>query len=432
MSRQACAFTIIEILVASSLFMMLMGVAAFSFQRLNEGGRYAQKIVELHQRSDAIIRMLEEDLRMLQQTVAVHIDKDSDPNSFTFMRQITNYTQQGFGGNDLVSSITGIGQEQVHWTDLIWVKWEWGNGDFRRGNSRSHHVRTGWTGDRRYTDNTRQYLKHVNFKVRGGTDFHGMHRNGIPAIPQKYFVHYYGNGNFVGVNNDGSTNARPGDQIRVYKKIAASDFDGNETLFFDKLTSPWLSGDYSHWYTTYMVGNDEMLSDEAFAVCNRDGLTFNKDRLNLEGSDDHDGNDNYYYPSQMEATFSGVEYMTIDFLKRNGQEISSADDDDTISDGATTIDINGIADDASGAGIDKRPVNVRVSFLLHSLDQNEIDVSDYDTDGDTDEYLVQAVRDAVSAEGLSTRAEEIEAFRRHCRELAGSSVVVNYTIKLSL
>ncbi len=432
MMQSRAAFTIIEILVASTLFTMLMGVAAFAFQRLNEGGQYAQRIIELHERSDSIIRLMEEDMRALQQTVAIHIDTDSALRSFTFMRQTTNQNDAGFGGNDIVGSLTGLGQEEAQRGDVSWVKWQWGDGDIKRAISRPHFTFNGWTGDRRYTDNTKQYIKNVNFAT-SGTAYYGMHRNGITPTPQKQFLYFYGNGNFRTVNSDGSVNAQPGDQIHVYKKVAATDFNGNNCVHFDELTSKWrVDNDFNHWYTTYLVGNDEQLSNQAFAVMNADGKTFNKDRLNLEGCDDNDGNGNYYYPDRTQALFTGVEFMEIKFFKRNGTEIDAGDDDDTINDGATTIDINGIADDASGVGIEKRPVVLRITFLLHSIDRNEIDEGDYDNDGDDTEYLVQAVRDMVAAEGLATRQEQIDSFKKHAQGLSASSVVVNYAIKLGL
>ena len=261
-----------------------------------------------------------------------------------------------------------------------------------------------------------------------------MHRNGIPPTPQIKFVHFYGNGTFKPVAADGSVNSNPGDQIRIYKKVKYSDFNGNNCLLFDRINSPWrTTNDYSHWYTTLKVGNDEVLSDEAFAVCNADGKSFNKDRLYLEGSDDNDGKGNYFYPDRTQILFSGLEYMTMIPTKRDGTPLTVADEDDTLNDGAATIDINGIATDASGKGIEKRPIIMRVSFLIHSIDQSALDESDYDADGDTSEYLVQAVRDIVDQELPSgTRQEKIDGFKKHCQLLSETSVVVNYAIRLSI
>ncbi|NRA37306.1 MAG: hypothetical protein HRU15_04145, partial [Planctomycetes bacterium] len=164
-----------------------------------------------------------------------------------------------------------------------------------------------------------------------------------------------------------------------------------------------------------------------------DGKSFNKDYLNLVGSDhsaDVDSNGDAIYPSQMKEIFDSLCYFDVSFVKLDGSEIAQADSDDTTGDGAGSIDINGI--DKNGNGKDKRPNHVRISFVLHSIDPFISDFEDYDQDDDIDETLVNALLDIVNDESNDNRIDNITSFRQHCSNLSHASILIQHSVKLGL
>ena len=422
-------FTLIEVLVASTLFVSLMGVAAFSFQRMSAGARYAESIIALHKKSDDILRLMTADLRLLQPSCAVHFQQTTAPYSITFAIPTTNQTQKLQHDGQTESGISAVGYDEEQRADIIWARWEWGDSDIKRGVSRSRHK---GAHIRRYIDDTEEALRSVAL-LPAGTQQSGMQINGRAPVPHQHFVNFWGNGNFKIAAADGSVNAASGDQIKVYTHISSSQFNDKDCVYFESINAPWrVHNDYSHWYTSYLVGNTGDLSAEAYAVCNADGKTFNKDKINLMGTPDVDADGNYYYPSQVFRLFHGVEYMWLDLYKIDGSKIAVGDEDDTLNDGATSIDISGIDTAGYGSNLSKRPVLIDISFLLHSLNESEPDEADFDEDGVITESLTQAVRDRVADEKHPSRTEKIESFKKHVRSLGETALYIQYSVNVGM
>ena len=257
----------------------------------------------------------------------------------------------------------------------------------------------------------------------------GVQRNAISPTPQQHYDFFEGTGaSLLSVAADGSVPAQPSQKVQVYQKVADSYFTGSECILINTSDAPWRTGDYRHLFTTIEVGNDTVIPD-AYAVRNVDGRSLNKDRLNLIGCDETDADGNAYYPSQVRYQFSGVEYIQVDLIGRNGNVINSANETDRLNDGANSIDISGI-DPHHGYGFEKRPSCVRVSYLLHAVDSQEKDETDYDNDSDLEETLADAIRTMVANEGLSTRIEQMESYRSHASQFGFAGFIITQSIQL--
>ena len=421
-------FTLVEILVAMAIGLMVVGILTNVFMNLSAGSRTVLEMLELHARSDAMTRLLESDIKDLQQTAAIHLQAD-DTHSFTFMRAVTNQDESVTHRGNTLTGANPFVAVSSRKTGLIWVRWEWGDGVVSRGESpRSVAPRYGERYFRRI-NNTHNYLFRDDNGVTGAP--YGMQGNGLLPQHQRYYVHFEGTGSKGDFNLvTGAFTQNPGEKLSVFKRISDTyevSTGGGNWLWcslFDTDKSVWrFNHNYNHLYTTLILGNSDKLSGEnAYAVVNVDGITVNKDRLNLLGSDeDFDANGELLYESQLRPVFTSIEYFDIALQRRDGTQIG---------DGSQSIDINGI-DPINGAGFDVRPTIVTVSCLIHNI-KDEIDELDYDQDGNSEEPLASAVRDLVGAESYVTVNEQRRAFARHCRKNGFQSLSVTKSIKISL
>ena len=104
--------------------------------------------------------------------------------------------------------------------------------------------------------------------------------------------------------------------------------------------------------------------------------------------------------------------MHVELIGRDGEVMESADETDRLGDGSKSLDFSGLHP-ATGEGYEKRPLSVRVSFLLHAISPEILDDEDFNGNGITDELFSTAIREKVEAESLATRKEKIEAFERY-------------------
>ena len=250
----------------------------------------------------------------------------------------------------------------------------------------------------------------------------------MPPTPQRYFKYFEGLGSTVHpLSMDGDSAAKYGEKLQVYQTVSESQYV-NSTIceLFDTDVSSWRSDDYRHLYKTLELGNTDPIAD-AYAVLNEDGLSVNKDRLNLLGCDATDSNGYKIYPSQLKVLYGSIEYLDLSFIKRDGHRIADIDDDDTLNDGSTSIDINGV-DPVLGHGSGNRPKSAHVSFLMHDVTVEYLDDEDFDQDNDTEESLASAVRAVVEAEGHATRVEKIQAFLKHINRFGFAGILIDQSV----
>ena len=428
MNKGEKGFTLVEILVSTTLFVSLMALVSISFQRLSAGSEKSLQVLELTAKADAILRYMESDIRNIPNTTPIHLQTNSKPFTLTFMAPVNDTHPRYFHRGNTENSANFFEKRSLRNTDLIWVRWEWGDGLCSRGQSRidglhlsaesyihsETNVKTGAT------------LKTLDLVSSPGS---GIQRNGINPTPQRHYEFFEGTGAGINqVSSDGSVLAAPAEKIAVYRIVNNSQFSSSSSTVIDTDDAPWRSGDYRHLYTTVEVGNDSLIPD-AYAVRNQDGKTLNKDRLNLLGSDAKDGDGNYIYPSQMRLLYDGMEYTEIQLIGRNGTIIDALSESDRLKDGGNSIDISGV-DRCLGIGYGNRPTHMRISYLLHSVDVKERDELDYDGDDDYDESLATAIRDVVDSEGLSTRLEKVHSYRKHAARQGFSSILINQSVKM--
>lgn len=430
--KKISGFTLVEILVAMTLFVALTGIATHSFMRLSSGSNKTIRVLDLHTKSDAILRTLEQDMRSLQQTIAIQYKETADYGQFVFMKPTTDQESHLTHRGETLSTENRFYNTHPRFADFVWVAWRWENGLFYRGQSRksSNQEDPGVDGRNHRANCTRLVVKSVD--ARTGFAL-GMQMNGVPPTPQRQFCYFEGVGDTIhAVLNDGSSAAGPAEKIAVYEKVNNAHYFGTTMcLHFDMSDSVWRTQqDYRHLYTTLELGNDTQLAD-AYAVRNPDGKSVNKDKLNVFGCEAVDGDGDLIYPSQLQMSYDAMDYFQMQLVKANGQVIGTADDDDTLADAQESIDINGL-DPVTGLGAEKRPRHIRLSFLLHDVTLRFVDEEDFDNDGNETELLSQAIKDLVSKSGAITRLEKMNEFRRLAAQLGYSSFLVEHSINLGL
>ena len=156
---------------------------------------------------------------------------------------------------------------------------------------------------------------------------------------------------------------------------------------------------YLHYLHSYsVVGNRFPLSDETYAVRNPDGISYNKDRLNLLGAEDETtaSDPQIIFPSQLVPLnqINNVECVCLSFHLSDG---SMPMDADTLNDSTATIDIKGTGpqlDKSSPDIIKNRPDYSLFSFLMHDIPVDALDIDDIDQDPSTD-FLIKAIRNHI-------------------------------------
>ncbi len=440
----ASAFTIVELMVATTLFVSLMGLVTVAFARLSNASEKALQILNLHTRADTIQRQLERDFRAMLPVAAVHLQTEDKPYTITFMRQVTDL-HPGVFRKDALKPGTNPFESRFftkhRMCDTVWIRYRWGDGSLDRGLSRVNELtlyRLGNNGTDWHA-NTEEYLWTPKFSTRPST---GVHANAITPMVQQHYDFFEGKGNINTVGSDGDCIAAATEKVAIYQNARNRLFLGKKTGWgVPAVPQVWENApfDYRHLYTTICTGNEIQLSDpdvaddnmpddgqnDAYAVRNADGNSVNKDRLNLVGATDtftdSDGEEHQLYPSQMMPLFDGVEYMQLELIGRDGEVLESGDETDRLSDGNKSLDFSGLHP-ATGDGYENRPIGVRVSFLLHAISNEIKDEEDFNDNGDTQELLSAAIRDKVLNDSLATRTDEIAAFERYALKFGYSCI----------
>ncbi len=429
MSSHRHAFTLIEILVASALFVSLMGVSAVAFQRISNGSEKALQVLELHSRADILLRYLESDLRNMPQTTAVHLQNTSEPYTLTFMKPVVDTNPAYFHLGNTENNNNYFEAESPRLTDLIWVRWHWEQGALKRGQSRKNEssVDAGSSSNATYVSATDDKIRDLNLESAVPR---GIQNNAVSPMAQQHYDYFKGLGASThSIDADGVSAAAPAQKLPVFQTLSSTLYSGNASTLFDTAAAPWrVDTDYNHLYTTLDLGNETQIAD-AYAVRNVDGLSVNKDYLNLLGNDATDADGNFIYPTQMRYLFSGIEYLELGLLGRDGQLLGGGDETDRLGDAQASLDFSGI-NPINGYGYNQRPTHVRVSYLLHSIDLTNRDDLDFDADADYDEALADAIRTIVDGESHPTRIDKIHAFQKYALRHGFASVLINQSVQL--
>ncbi|NRA37067.1 MAG: prepilin-type N-terminal cleavage/methylation domain-containing protein, partial [Planctomycetes bacterium] len=330
-------FTLIELLISVTLFMLLIGITAKILSTLNKMGAKAVTIVEMHQQAGEILNVFTNDMRNMHLTTAYSMSF-SDPlvPQTTFMsnqKREQGKASGSYGPYSLSADKTN--------TDFIWVRWEMDhlNGTLKRGRSRPPA-----------TSYIIASSAETNIHVTTQTSDKGISQYQRFATPQTQMLYFEGGAKLWDDNvawtwnADGGTasvaGSLPGDKRRLFHNCAFEDSTGNYNYPDPKFIS--IQNYKFLIYNKSVIGNSSPLSDECYAVKNADGLSYNKDRINLIGSLDKTTPSDpdkavELYPNQITRLCDNIDCVNISYHLANENEPVS---DDTLND-VDSIDVNG-------------------------------------------------------------------------------------------
>ena len=380
-------FTLVELLIAVSIFMILMGITAKLLATLSDLGKKSIAVVEMHQQAFEIINVFTNDMRNMHLTTAFSLSfEDQDIPQSTFM---TNQKkEQGKGGGSY--GPYSVAPDKTN-TDFMWVRWECDlmNGNLKRGRTRPSPSTT--------------TLAKTDYDSLHSTDNRstkGISQYQRFATPQTEMVYFEGKGSSKIGSTVWTWNADSGikasEKRRMYQLCQFQTSDGGKrsdrAMRFNK--------HYKYFIFTHsVVGNRRLLSEECYAVKNADGMTYNKDRLNLIGAPDETDNPSsqtVLYPNQIAPLnlHPNFECTLISYHLADGTPPA---DDDTLSDANASLDVKGTGPQlraSSSAIINNRPDYVLLSFLSHNVPNDDPDIDDIDNDPST-VHFIDAVRNKV-------------------------------------
>ena len=388
-NRTVHGFTLIEILIATTIFVTLIGIVASITANLASLSRTSLSVIEMHREAHIIAGALFKNYENSHITTAISLDF-SKQNEIATTFMTNTHAEMDSGGNShstLVANPT--------FSDFVWNRFEF---DFVKGQVRYGESRN--PGSQRGVSTIREGTMHKTSSLHSG-GISSMHR---VATPQREFRFFEGTGAVIEANGDwvwdDDKNISASGKRRMYQHCAF------ETSGGDNGTDPRFTIDekpHFFLYTHGMVGNRILLSEEAYAVRNQDGISYNKDRLNLIGSDDttthaDDAEKVILYESQMRPLTlrDNVECGMLRYVRADGLD---PNDDDTMSDANASLDVVGLNAQSQDAAkilseYQNRPRFIECSFVLHNITH---DIGDYDDiDGDpTTIYLTEAIRNQV-------------------------------------
>ena len=385
------AFTLVEVLVAVSIFMILMGVTAKLLATLSEMGKKATAIVELHTQAGDILKEFEHDFKNMHLSAAFSYDFEN-PDQFRILFMNNNKKELGkpsgsYGPYSMAESFAN--------TDFRWCTYTC---DYLNGNILYGHTRRPASSSQNVSTRTLDLHNTSKGSNKGITKYH---RHATPQLEMKYF---FGTGDVTTPSNswdwDADKSFSPAEKRQLYqgcKFTTGSSFRHSTDPMFRSVK------EYKyHLYTHSHVGNTNLLSKDCFAVKNADGLSYNLDYICLYGAPDTNVNTKYphkeyeLYPSQVYnlSNKPNIECPLISFHRPDG---TAPTDDDTLGDSDVSVDLYGTGpqlDQYMDAKIKNRPEYVKFSFILHDIPLDEPDYEDVDEDPSTS-LLCQALRNKV-------------------------------------
>ncbi len=397
------AFTLPELLVATTIFMVIMGMVTSLYSSLTNNTDKILGTIDLYQKANSVNRLLRDDFSQSLSSCAFNIYTKGSPSftagdneHLTFMRSMTRvYTA---GSNDLDNSSPIYSNY-----DISWIRWEWDNQGrlWRAQTHRAHHQdrnngrsnpvvsnNPGGMGFYSYPEEwgrwatpAREY-KHFEPVVADAFQLYDLgvintFTNGTPRIDYPLRPEI----NIHHANN--SRSEYPADGQRMQRGIWALH---NGT---DQTSSTGLSGNPI---------------PDAYAGMNADGLSFNKNAINLIGLPV--GHSHYNdYPSQLHLIDHGFEYPTIELIKADGSLISNSDNSTSGSDNGNVPGICLDGNDVHGRNANGLPQYIRFNALIHMGTYIDADYDDIDRDGDSDEYAIDALHDLLANESAADHAD---------------------------
>jgi len=117
-------FTMAELLIAMALGLIILGVVTYTFHRCSRGQARALAVMDLHQRANVLMRILETDLSSLHPCGGMYFSgPNANPQTITFL---TCQGKLNYDGDVSTSIFPGVpGQETP--LDIAWVRYYWTN-----------------------------------------------------------------------------------------------------------------------------------------------------------------------------------------------------------------------------------------------------------------------------------------------------------------
>jgi len=404
--HHAAALTLIELLVAISLMVMLTTLATMTFVNVDKATVRTIALVDIHRKATALMQRLEGDFENLQPHVAINLTD----HHITFVRAHAEgldmeESGSGSGGNNW-------GGRYEH--DLMWVRWNWRDGRVFRSNSPPGNIQKAITPQQFY-----HYFEPVDLPDRFDptlttidSDIANWLSDSLGPVPQRDLdIEIYWRpeklwwhpGNALG-RNRGVPGTPMALELGDITEQSISDHRINSNTFS---TPDPLAAD--------PAGAPEL----AFAMVNEQGWTVNRDYMHLVGV--HPGHLLHQdYPAavtpmaeqvlNLQFTLFDDDYNAAGDLVKDGAEKNKllADDNGTGAAAYAGMPMNPSAEldpaigglDASSATVpaasrdfDQRPVKVEVSFVMHSIPMDQLDIDDVDGDLVTDETMAGAIFD---------------------------------------
>ncbi len=388
--KSLSAFTLIEILIASTIFVTLMGIVAGIAAHLSAVSNRTMAILEMHRDAKIITEGFFKNYENSHITTAIGLDfRDTNKISTTFMTNTHNEMDKN-------GSYTVTLYPSPTIADFVWNRLEF---DMMTGTAFYGQTRNPVSGRTHYSR-----MRDSDLHASGTGSNKGISKYHIFATPQREYRFFEGTGNLKVANGnwvwDDDKDIAAGEKRQMYQHC---DF---ETPSGGNSTDPRFTMDekcYFFLQTHAVVGNNTLLSEDAYAVRNPDGITYNKDRLNLIGAPDKTTHADPYqtkelYPGQMHplTTKNNIECGIIRYIRADG---AAPTDDDTMNDLNDSLDIVGVNPQMQNATqivdeLENRPKYIECSFVLHNITN---DIGDYeDIDGDPATiYLIDAIRNKI-------------------------------------
>ena len=391
------AFTLVELLVAVTIFLMIMAMVGSVYTRCVSVSKKSLAILDLHQRANAYTSYFDSDFSAFVAVSAMNIDVSDDNSDETIANIVFMRAAEGGYNRRYPDSAT-----LARTADSQWVCWHWDHKQGRIYRAESRAVGGSWTD---------------KFDLKGALSEGGqpLSRYGIIPTGQRYYKNFIGDAagiqssptnvsaEKVGIfHNHNRNDKHPQKALMISKLDDNSDARVNgwnlgwRMPYFDFIYSAPGIDNKKNIRERYFFGSNGPLAN-GFAVANQDGRTYNKDFVNMLGDSlgaagslkfpqDLKTGTTVSYKHQMKLVGERVEFVTFTPVCRNGSEPVDAD----VALAGTAI--NGIALDAREVNANM-PEFLHIQFVLHNLTGDFLDNEDLDGDGDFDESLVQACRD---------------------------------------
>lgn len=386
-------FTLIEILIAMTISMLLISIAAYAQINMNEATRRSTASASLHLQSSALIKKIREDFGGMQPHCAVHFHVSGTSattlqTDLTFMRGVP-WEMDASGAVGNVSTVkpppyTVSAKQARQWFhELVWVRWQF---DENNGLRRAISPKIGSTVTSSNTSGKGDSPSFFNGKAAGLNLANTANRNGRAVIPQRQYKYFDNQG-----DSNNPTTAMPSAQCYAF----IYDWDGNSTSHFGMRVGNWFNNapykDALFMYNNaegkhYFLGNTTPINNAYAAALpypNRPNehqagypILYNRNKIDLLGIPGDEKNSSY--PSLLAPVSSAVEMFSMKIELKDGTLLQqSASTINESLDGVrmtpeyykpgTTTGLRSTSDGERSYIQGKRPKFLRVTFVIHNM-----------------------------------------------------------------